>query len=267
MKRTKIICPDCGQEISKSNFSKHERRHRNHPETFKVKQSFKLNHDGLDCQFCGKTCKNRNSLCNHERLCKDNPSRQISQFTVFNTSQGHTVWNKGLTKQTDIRVAQQSETLKESYKSGKALNQGGFKKYSAQKCKYGTYKGFYCDSSWELAFLMYCLDKGIQIQRNTQAFDYIYKDKPHKYYPDFLVDDTFIEIKGRLSKQDIAKIEQFPLKDKFKLINSSNINMYINYAINTYGSNFATLYDRNFPCWLDKIDNTNKLYNFKLRDE
>ena len=76
-----------------------------------------------------------------------------------------------------------------------------------------------------------------------------------------------MEIKGRMSKQDAAKIEQFPFKDKFNLINSSNINSYLNYAINTYGNNFATLYDRNFPCWLDKIDDTNKLYNFKLNVE
>lgn len=30
------------------------------------------------CQYCGKICKNANSLSNHERLCHDNPNRQIS---------------------------------------------------------------------------------------------------------------------------------------------------------------------------------------------
>ena len=48
MIRTKIVCPQCNQEISKSNYSKHERRHLNHPETFKT-YSYKLNHEGLDC--------------------------------------------------------------------------------------------------------------------------------------------------------------------------------------------------------------------------
>ena len=28
------------------------------------------------CKFCGKQCKNSNSLRNHERLCKENPDRQ-----------------------------------------------------------------------------------------------------------------------------------------------------------------------------------------------
>ena len=34
------------------------------------------------CQYCGKQCKNQNSLRNHERLCKQNPDRQhIEQWT------------------------------------------------------------------------------------------------------------------------------------------------------------------------------------------
>ena len=116
MKRTKIVCPDCGQEISKSNFTKHQRRHRDHPETFK-EYPFKLDHDNLECQFCGKLCKNRNSLCNHERLCKHNPNRQQSPFIAYNNSPDHVAWNKGLTKQTDERVAKQANSIAEYYKT------------------------------------------------------------------------------------------------------------------------------------------------------
>ena len=28
------------------------------------------------CSYCGKECKNKNSLSNHERLCKKNPNHQ-----------------------------------------------------------------------------------------------------------------------------------------------------------------------------------------------
>lgn len=28
------------------------------------------------CSYCGKACKNANSLRNHERLCKQNPDHQ-----------------------------------------------------------------------------------------------------------------------------------------------------------------------------------------------
>ena len=30
------------------------------------------------CKYCGRLCKNANSLSNHERLCHSNPNRQIS---------------------------------------------------------------------------------------------------------------------------------------------------------------------------------------------
>ena len=29
------------------------------------------------CKYCGKECINTNSLRNHERLCKENPNRQL----------------------------------------------------------------------------------------------------------------------------------------------------------------------------------------------
>lgn len=39
----------------------------------------------LECKFCSKVCKNSNSLKNHERLCKNNPDRQISGLMIWNT--------------------------------------------------------------------------------------------------------------------------------------------------------------------------------------
>lgn len=38
------------------------------------------------CKYCGKECINANSLRNHERLCKENPDRQIikSNFIDYN---------------------------------------------------------------------------------------------------------------------------------------------------------------------------------------
>lgn len=104
MKRNSKICPICGRQISLSNFKKHVDACDGQGEKI---YKYKLNHDGLTCQFCGKQCKNRNSLCNHERLCKENPNRQDSIHEGFN-SIGSVPWNKGLTKETDNRVLQYS---------------------------------------------------------------------------------------------------------------------------------------------------------------
>lgn len=53
----------------------------------------------LICKHCDKECKNTNSLRNHERLCKENPNKQESNFKYVTEP-----WNKGLTKD-DPRVA------------------------------------------------------------------------------------------------------------------------------------------------------------------
>ena len=60
------------------------------------------------CQYCGKICKNANSLRNHERLCKLNPNHR--EHTGFKYD-----WNKGLTKETSEGLKHVSESLKRRY--------------------------------------------------------------------------------------------------------------------------------------------------------
>ena len=118
MQRTTVICKHCNREISKSNITKHENACKG------LKISYKLNHDGLNCQFCGKECKNRNSLCNHERMCKLNPNKQQSGFVGFNKKikcGEAVVWNSGLTAETDVRVAKHAKAIAEYYTTHEAF--------------------------------------------------------------------------------------------------------------------------------------------------
>ena len=62
------------------------------------------------CKFCGKICKNENSLRNHQRLCKENPDRQESSFKKYNDERDYVPWNKGLDV-SDPRVAKNGEKL------------------------------------------------------------------------------------------------------------------------------------------------------------
>lgn len=62
---------------------------------------------------------------NHERLCKENPNRQISPFVMYNkecTDHKRDIWNKGLNKENDERVAKQSKTLAERYEKGELIS-------------------------------------------------------------------------------------------------------------------------------------------------
>lgn len=90
------------------------------------------------CKYCGKECKNPNSLRNHERLCKLNLNRQESSFVKYNklkTDGIISVWNKGLTKETDIRVKKQSDTAKENFRTGKTKSVWLGRKHSEESKK------------------------------------------------------------------------------------------------------------------------------------
>lgn len=129
MKQVKKICPICGREISANNFKRHTDVCDGQKEHI---PKYRLNHSGLICQFCGKECKNRNSLCNHERMCKKNPNGQLiytqrsTKQTRFNTK-GIAPWNKGLTKKSDERV------LSISIKVSKTTKGRAGKKHTAQE--------------------------------------------------------------------------------------------------------------------------------------
>lgn len=116
------------------------------------------------------------------------------------------------------------------------LVQSGFHK--------GTYKGIHCDSSWELAYVVYCIEHDIGIRRCDEKRKYIFNNETHIYLPDFVVNDSkIVEIKGsaKYSKQWKAKQEQN--KDVHTLY-EKDMQPYLSYCKDKYGERFwETLYD------------------------
>lgn len=238
----KVKCELCGQTVSSSNYSKHLRRHENHPETFK--ESYHLDHNDLFCKFCGKECKNKNSLIQHEIRCKNNSSRICTTIDGFNST-GRVAWNKGLTKETDDRVKRYGESFSLNYKLGKHVDRTGDKNPSRKKyvrdkisntclmkSKNGdwhtslaknmhyNYNGIDLHGEWELKYAEYLTEQHINWIRPKNRFEYIFEDKIHYYTPDFyLVDSsTFIEIKGYKTFKDECKWEQFPRDKQLKVL-------------------------------------------------
>ena len=117
--------------------------------------------------------------------------------------------------------------------------------------KWGTYNGFICDSSRELAFVIYKLENGFNISQCKEFFPYTYKDKQHLYLPDFIVDGVYYEIKGYFREVDIEKKNQFPKDKELKILFEKDIKLYLKYTKEKYGEEFYRLYDRNFPSWMD----------------
>ena len=72
----------------------------------------------------------------------------------------------------------------------------------------GWYKGIWCDSSYELAYVYDCLEKGLSIRRNTERFPYVWEGVEKGYYPDFIVEEDLVEIKGYSNPQTEFKMSQ-----------------------------------------------------------
>lgn len=129
---------------------------------------------------------------------------------------------------------------------------GGYREGSGRG-KQGWYKGIHCDSSWELAYLVYHLDHNLYIERCKEKRQYVWNNKQHTYYPDFITNDGIIEIKGYSTDQWKSKEEQNP---DVIVLYKDDMKLYLDYVTNTYGTDFIKLYDGYNP----KLDLKNHTY-------
>ena len=218
------------------------------------------------CRFCGRECKNANSLRNHERLCKKNPNRQEMTWLTYS---GFTEYNKkikaGLIKRKPSNQYIKSKELglpkpeisdetrkkigdvwrgrKHTQESLQKLSQSMIEvaknnpNYSfstiSKRYKKSIYKGFHMDSSWELIFAQYLDKNNIKWVKNSKGFSYIWEGKERTYYPDFYLEDynLYIEIKGHETERD--KVKYLVVNnlitlygDTIDLINKNNFNIY-----------------------------------------
>ena len=118
---------------------------------------------------------------------------------------------------------------------------GGIRPNAYKKYKSGLYHGIHCDSSWELAFVIYCEDHNISLERNNNFLRYTFENKEYKYYPDFIINGVLYEIKGYENDKAKAKHEQHP---EVTYLDKQKMQKYLNYVINKYGNDFIKLYDR-----------------------
>ena len=106
-------CPYCQKKISNNNYTKHIKSHETHPDYQKT-LSTNYTKTSLICRYCLKKFDSVRGTVAHERFCKKNPEAAVSYFVTYNKKK-ECAWNKGLTKETDERVAKQSVALSNYY--------------------------------------------------------------------------------------------------------------------------------------------------------
>lgn len=233
------------------------------------------------CKYCGKECKSRNSLVQHEIRCKNNENHLTNYIPKGNGSKtkGYITINKdNIEKHVPNDILNEyltlgwslgaSEENKKKYKeaANKYVHLGICKNEDKEKerrlkisnsmkgnenwklnkirgnGKKGHYKGIYCDSTWELAFLVYYIEHNLKVERCKEEREYLFNNEKHFYYPDFITDEGIIEVKGRIDKKAIEKHKQNAdviVYDKYKM------KPILEYVSNKYGKEFwKVLYDK-----------------------
>lgn len=122
----------------------------------------------------------------------------------------------------------------------KANNLGGPTEGSGRG-KSGWFRGYWCDSSYELAYTIYNLENGISFARNKERFPYVFKGVDCIWIPDYILPDgTYVEIKGYLDERSRAKHEQF--NRPLTVLRQSDLKHVFDYVVAKYGRNFVELY-------------------------
>lgn len=124
----KTTCSKCGKLFDVANIKRHE------ASCGKIDTAYHVSHDGLNCEYCNKLCKNKNSLAQHELRCKENPDRKsFDSLVAYNKKLSSMRDTIGFNINTSTRVAKSTETLRRRYKSGELV--------SPMKGKPGTFTG------------------------------------------------------------------------------------------------------------------------------
>lgn len=184
------------------------------------------------CKYCGKVCKNKNSLVQHEIRCKENPNKINLEYLSnrdysninFNPSNQFikakelglpipkmsdetkqkiaNVWKgRKHTKETKEKISKtMQQVVKENPESYNGVNING-------KVKKYDYNGIKLDGSWELLVAQYLDFNNIKWERPRKGFEYIWSNDKHIYYPDFYLTDynVYIEVKGFETERDYIK--------------------------------------------------------------
>ena len=198
------------------------------------------------CQYCGKKCKNLNSLIQHEIRCKANPDKIDMSYIKPGHSKGHKGTNqfikaKELGLEIPIVTNETREKLSNIWK-GKHHTEESKKKLSESmknavikypdsysssnvngRVKHYQYNGYILDGTWEVEVAKYLDSKNIKWEKPSKGFEYEWNNSSHIYFPDFYLPDYnyYIEVKGYQRERDIHK---WNVVDNLIIIKENEIN-------------------------------------------
>lgn len=186
--------------------------------------------------YCSLNCRNSRTFSDEAKLKKSKANK------------GNVPWNAGVAYK-KIMMSNclycgddiiHSAVIPKKYHADCWRKCAGGNRKGSGRSKHGWYKGIWCDSSYELAWVIYQLDHNIPFTRNTKSYEYTFNGKVYQYYPDFIQNDKIIEIKGFVNKQTLAKIKSVP---NLVVLMRNDLQKEFDYVIKKYGKDFIKLYN------------------------
>lgn len=201
------------------------------------------------CAFCGKECKSKVSVIQHEIRCESNPNKieVIPSYGMLGKKgKGSNQYIKGtakpLTDEQRKKMSERSKGRKWSEEKRKRHSErmkeavrNNPESYSVNniigRVKQIDYNGVLLKGNWEVKTAKWLDDKNIEWQYEPQAHPYVFEGRDRLYFPDFYLPEhnVYLEVKGFETEQDRAKWNQ--LKADLVVIDRRAIDKLDNYSI------------------------------------
>ena len=223
-------CPNCDKEIIKKRNKFCSRSCATSYNNIKYTNIDKSNNSCKNCQatipyskkFCNSSCAA--TYNNKGRVRTEESKNKMSLIAIekdytktFRNEDGSRILTSANSKTSEritkiCKCGKPFETTLDTYErqhcSSKCWREvAGGLRHGSGRGKKGWYKGYYCDSTYELAYVIYNIDNSVDFKRSKIVIPYSYKNKNHNYHPDFENSSTLIEVKGYHTEQVDAKIK------------------------------------------------------------
>lgn len=151
-------------------------------------------------RFCSAKCARGFSTKNKRQEINDKVSKKLSG-RKYPEREGYKVEREERNCLTCSNTFIVKVNSKKEYCSGKCNPAVGGYREGSGRAKTGYYNGIYCGSTYELVWVIYRFDNNMLVQR----FDGCLENETIKYFPDFIEDNTIIEIKGYENSEKVAQ--------------------------------------------------------------
>lgn len=156
----------------------------------------------LICKFCGKDCKSKIALGNHQTRCPSNPNRKLQVLTVEGRARKqeasrNRVWTEDMRTKLSRSMRQAVINNPDSYTSHNVCG----------RVKVEEYNGVKFHGKWEVVVASWLDFHRVKWLRNITPLNYFWNQRWHLYFPDFYLPDMdrYIEVKGYQTDRDLAK--------------------------------------------------------------